>query len=214
MIACSCGRCGSRFKVEARFAGRPAACPSCKQQIVVAAPSRTGTASPVAINAGTKGVADLGSQSGSTGGRYAVEQELARGGMGVVFRAVDRDIRRHVAVKYLLDQSNGRKKIRFVEEAQITGQLEHPNVVPIHELGVDAQNRLFFSMKLVKGRSLAQVLDDLRLNEGAAAKEFTLGRLLNVFVNVCNALAYAHSRGVVHRDLKPANIMLGDFGEV
>src|SRR4029079_3672365 len=79
---------------------------------------------------------------------------------------------------------------------------------------VDKENRLFFSMKMVKGRSLAQIMDDLRQNPKTAEKEYTLGRLLNIFVNVCNGLAYAHSRGVVHRDLKPANIMVGDFGEV
>ena len=105
------------------------------------------------------------------------------------------------------------KKARFVEEAQITGQLEHPNIPPIHELGVDAQKQLFFAMKMVKGRSLAEVLDQLRRSP-ALEKEWPLGRLLNVVVNICNALAYAHSRGVVHRDLKPANIMVGDFGEV
>ena len=147
-------------------------------------------------------------------GRYLVEQEIARGGMGVVLRAVDCDIRREVAVKYLLDQADSGKKARFVEEAQITGQLEHPNIVPIHELGVDARKRLFFSMKMVKGRSLAQVLDELRQNPKQAEKEYSLGKLLNVLVSVCNALAYAHSCGVVHRDLKPANIMIGDFGEV
>src|SRR5262249_55962572 len=101
-----------------------------------------------------------------------------------------------------------------VEEAQITGQLEHPNIVPIHELGVDPMKRLFFSMKMVKGRSLAQVLDELRKDPKRAEKEFSLARLLNIVVNACHALAYAHSCGVVHRDLKPANIMVGDFGEV
>ena len=134
--------------------------------------------------------------------------------MGAVLRAVDCDIRREVAVKYMLDQADPKKKLRFIEEAQITGQLEHPNIVPIHELGMDAEKRLFFAMKMVKGRSLAQVLDDLRQNPKTAEREWSLGRFLNIFVNVCNALAYAHSRGVVHRDLKPANIMVGDFGEV
>jgi tetratricopeptide (TPR) repeat protein/Leucine-rich repeat (LRR) protein len=92
--------------------------------------------------------------------------------------------------------------------------LEHPNIVPIHELGIDAQKRLFFSMKMVKGRSLAQVLDALRQGPRTTEREFSLTRLLSVLVNVCHALAYAHSRGVIHRDLKPANVMLGDFGEV
>jgi serine/threonine protein kinase len=152
---------------------------------------------------------------GSSGGqRYRVLSEIARGGMGAVLRAADCDIRREVAVKYLLDQADERKKARFVEEAQITGQLEHPNIVPIHELGVDAKGRLFFSMKMVRGRSLQQVLAELRDYPRTAEKEYPLSRLLTVFVNVCHALSYAHSRGVVHRDLKPANVMIGDFGEV
>jgi serine/threonine protein kinase len=147
------------------------------------------------------------------GGRYVLDAEVARGGMGAVFRAVDGDIRREVAIKYLLDQNNPRQRLRFIEEAQITGQLEHPAIVPIHELGLDARQRLFFSMKMVRGRSLAQVLEELRQSPGAG-KLWPLSRLLTVFVSVCHALAYAHSRGVIHRDLKPANIMLGDFGEV
>lgn len=146
--------------------------------------------------------------------RYVMGAEIARGGMGAVVQATDRQIRREVAVKFLLDQSNQEKKIRFIEEAQITGQLEHPNVVPVHELGLDARQRLFFSMKMVKGRSLAQVLAGQQTVGGKQTREFSLSRLLNVFVGVCHALAYAHARGVIHRDLKPANIMLGDFGEV
>jgi serine/threonine protein kinase len=152
---------------------------------------------------------------GRAGGeRYRVLNEIARGGMGSVLRAADCDIRREVAVKYLLDQADERKKARFIEEAQITGQLEHPNIVAIHELGIDAKKRLFFSMKMVRGRSLQQVFGELHDYPRSAEKEYTLTRLLGIFVNVCHALAYAHSRGVVHRDLKPANIMIGDFGEV
>ena len=79
-----------------------------------------------------------------------------------MLRAIDCDIRREVAVKYMLQQADGKSKARFIEEAQITGQLEHPNIVPIHELGVDAQKRLFFSMKMVKGHSLAEVIKQLR----------------------------------------------------
>jgi serine/threonine protein kinase len=150
----------------------------------------------------------------SGGERYRVLNEIARGGMGAVLRTADCDIRREVAVKYLLDQADERKKARFIEEAQITGQLEHPNIVPIHELGIDAKKRLFFSMKMVRGRSLQEALSELRDYPRSAEKEYTLSRLLGIFVNVCHALAYAHSRGVVHRDLKPANIMIGDFGEV
>src|SRR5262249_42609404 len=110
--------------------------------------------------------------------------------------------------------NDARMKSRFVEEAQITGQLEHPNIVPVHELGIDGQDRLFFAMKMVKGHSLAQILQEIREHPRSAERHFTLRRLLMTFVSVCNALAYAHSRGVVHRDLKPANVMVGDFGEV
>jgi serine/threonine protein kinase len=161
-----------------------------------------------------RSVAEVLQTDQSGGQRYLLEGEVARGGMGAVLRAVDRDIRREVAIKYLLDQSDPRKKARFVEEAQVTGQLEHPNIVPVHELGIDARGHLFFSMKMVKGRSLQQVLQELREEPRSAGKEWPLSRLLNIFVGVCHALAYAHSRGVVHRDLKPANIMVGDFGEV
>jgi serine/threonine protein kinase len=146
--------------------------------------------------------------------RYSSADEIARGGMGAILRALDNRIRREVAVKYLLDQSNPEKKARFITEAQITGQLQHPNIVPVHDLGFDAQQRLFFAMKMVKGRSLAQILDSLRKDPDVAEKEWSLNRLLNGFVGVCNALAYAHDRGVIHRDVKPANVMLGEFGQV
>ncbi len=159
-------------------------------------------------------VTDLLSGSVRQGSRYTIESEIARGGMGAVVRAVDCDIRREVAIKYMLDDSDQGRKARFVEEAQITGQLEHPNIVPIHELGLDADKRLFFAMKLVNGRSLGQIVNELRKQPATAEKTWPLSRLLNIFVSICHALAYAHSRGVIHRDLKPANIMVGDFGEV
>src|SRR5262249_17478019 len=130
------------------------------------------------------------------------------------------DLRRAVALKYMLDEKDPRKKARFVEEAQINAQLEHPNIVPVYDLRIDAKGRPYLMMKLVKGRDLKSVLDQLRDSESGVAsaprvdKEWSLGRLLNVLVNTCNGLAYAHAYAVVHRDLKPANIMLGDFGEV
>src|SRR5262245_36488581 len=124
--------------------------------------------------------------------------------MGAVLRGIDRDVRREIAVKVMLDDTDPRNKARFVEEAQITGQLEHPNIVPVHELGLDEQQRPFFTMKMVKGRSLDDVLKRLASDPRAEA-EWPLGRLLTILVNVCHALSYAHSRQVIHRDLKPAN---------
>jgi Leucine-rich repeat (LRR) protein len=116
-------------------------------------------------------------------------------------------------MKVLLADQRDRDRRRFVEEAQINGQLEHPNIVPVHELGVDAENRLYFTMKLVRGRTLADIID-LLARDPAQVAEFSRFRLLRVFIQVCNAVAFAHNRGVVHRDLKPSNIMIGDFGEV
>ena len=100
--------------------------------------------------------------------KYVVASEIARGGMGVILRAVDRDIRRDVAMKVLLSERKDRSRERFVEEAQIAGQLEHPNIVPVHDLGVDADGRLFFTMKLVQGKSLGE-LRDQRRSPGIAA---------------------------------------------
>lgn len=231
-----------KLQVRDEFVGRSGPCPACKQTLVVPPPQQAiatpvgqinGTPSSlhqaglnvgVTLDAprGTKGeqeaesyspVSDLLAGRTRTGSRYVVDREIARGGMGAVVRAVDSDIRREVAVKYMLSDGDAAQKARFIEEAQITGQLEHPNIVPIHELGVDAERRLFFAMKMVKGRSLAQVLDELRKNPVNAEKKWSLARLLTIMTNICYALSYAHSRGVIHRDLKPANIMLGDFGE-
>ncbi len=151
--------------------------------------------------------------------RYEIECELAHGGMGVVYRAFDRDLRRVVAMKVLRDERlrvdradpalKDRALARFIDEAQITGQLDHPGIVPVHEMGLDADGRLFFTMPLVRGRELGRLF--------ALAREkregWSLQRLLTVFVRVCEAVAYAHSKGVVHRDLKPSNVMVGAFGE-
>jgi len=244
MIAFSCSHCGMKLQVKEQFAGRSSKCPACKHPLVVPPASVTGIYSaPQQIDDDGSSLAKAGFDGGVTlesdpkgrkptaaqkpqpsiddalasrkqGQRYVVQGEIARGGMGAVLKAVDCDIRREVAVKYMLDEKDARKKARFIEEAQINGQLEHPNIVPVYDLGVDSQKRPFIMMKMVKGQSLKDVLDQLRENPKQAEKEFTLGRLLNILVNVCNALAFAHARGVVHRDLKPANIMLGDFGEV
>ena len=147
-------------------------------------------------------------------GKFRIIEELNRGGMGVILRGRDRGLHREVAIKVIRDQGNERQRARFVEEAQITGQLEHPNIVPVHEFGVDETGRMFFAMKLVRGRNLAEVLEHHRIDPRAADREFPLIKQVGVLVQICNAIAFAHSRGVIHRDLKPSNIMLGDFGEV
>jgi serine/threonine-protein kinase len=142
--------------------------------------------------------------------RYRIDGEIARGGMGAVLKGRDPDLGRDVALKVLRDDYRDDAKMvcRFVEEAQIGGQLQHPGVVPIYELGTMADRRPFFAMKLVKGHTLAQLLAQ---RDGPDAD---LPRFLSVFESVCQTMAYAHARGVIHRDLKPSNVMVGSFGEV
>ncbi len=149
--------------------------------------------------------------------RYRSEGELARGGMARIVRVWDVDLRRHLAMKLLLPRGEAGKRGtpprslgRFLEEAQVAGQLDHPGIVPVHELGIDAEGRVFFTMKLVKGRELKEVIDDVH----AQSEEWTLARAVGVVVKVCEAMAYAHGKGVLHRDLKPSNVMVGRFGEV
>ena len=149
-------------------------------------------------------------------GRFAVLREIGRGGMGRVVEAHDPDLRREVALKLLIDPAEVSEEqlTRFVVEAQITSQLEHPNIVPVHEIGVTRDGDVFFVMKRVEGRSLKEILVSLVAGDEDVTRQWSRRRLLNTFVSICNAVAYAHDRGVVHRDLKPDNVMLGRFGEV
>jgi tetratricopeptide (TPR) repeat protein len=143
-------------------------------------------------------------------GRYELLGEIARGGMGAVLKGRDNDLGRELAVKVLLEQHHGNPALvrRFVEEAQIGGQLQHPGIVPVYELGTFPDRRPYFAMKLVKGRTLAALL-----SERKGARD-DLPRFLGIFEQVAQTVAYAHARGVIHRDLKPSNVMVGSFGEV
>ena len=142
--------------------------------------------------------------------RYQLLGEIARGGMGAVLKGRDADIGRDLAVKVLLEGHRHHPEMtrRFVEEAQISGQLQHPGIVPIYELGAFDDGRPFFTMKLVKGQTLASLL---REREHRAAE---ISRFLGIFEQVCQTVAYSHAHGVIHRDLKPSNIMVGAFGKV
>jgi serine/threonine-protein kinase len=148
-------------------------------------------------------------------GRYIIGNELGRGGVGRVVRAFDRDLGRVVAMKLPIDWPIEDAQLdRFIEEAQATGQLEHPNIVPIYDIGVLESGELFYTMKMVRNRSLRSVLNALRNRDVETTEEYGRLRLLNIFLQVCQAIQYAHARGVIHRDLKPENIMLGEYGEV
>lgn len=151
--------------------------------------------------------------------RYELQGEVARGGMGAIIKIWDKELQRNLAMKLILgreaDGSSGldvtpAKLARFLEEAQITGQLDHPGIVPVHEIGIDSQGQVYFTMKLVKGVDLREVLDQVRDGRNG----WSVTRALGVISKVCEAMSYAHDKGVIHRDLKPGNVMVGKFGEV
>jgi len=147
------------------------------------------------------------------GARYRFGEVLGEGGMGEVLAAHDEHIGRKVAVKRIraLDPT-AEELSRFLREARVQGRLQHPAVVPVHDLAIDRDGRPFFVMKRLTGTTLQELLVGLRAGagDGAAVRR----RMLRAFVDACLAIEFAHSRGIVHRDLKPANLMLGDFGEV
>jgi len=141
-----------------------------------------------------------------TGERYSGDTLLGQGGMGEVRLCVDKVIGREIARKTILPHArNGSTLARFVREAKVQARLEHPSIVPVYDIGRDEDGAVWFTMKRVRGRSLAEVI---------ASGEESRRKLLTAFVAVCYAVAFAHERGVIHRDLKPQNIMLGSFGEV
>ncbi len=149
-------------------------------------------------------------------GRFQTLGEIGRGGMGRVLKASDPELGRTVAVKVLIDPSQvtDEQLARFASEARITSQLEHPNIVPVYDMGATADGLVFFVMKKVVGRSLREIIDALAAGDEESARIWTLRRLLTTFVAVCNGVAFANDRGVLHRDIKPDNIMLGQYGEV
>ncbi len=156
---------------------------------------------------------------GSISERYELIETIGDGGMGTVFRAWDRDLDREVAIKTVRLRSSSagspstlaQRLRRFLNEARITGLLEHPNIVPVHDLGVLPSGRLFFAMKLVDGVTLT---DHFQISVPEAEASQSLPARVSILLKVCDALAFAHQRGVIHRDLKPENIMIGRFGEV
>ena len=148
--------------------------------------------------------------------KYEMKRVVGSGGMGVIYEAVDLKCDRSVAIKVLLEERKLQDGAhdRFTQEAKITAQLEHPNIIPVHELGNEAGGNTFYSMKLVQGVTLADVLVDIRKGRQAVVEKYPLGRLLTIFQKICDAVAFSHGKGVIHRDLKPSNVMIGEYGEV
>ncbi|MCP3915136.1 MAG: SUMF1/EgtB/PvdO family nonheme iron enzyme [bacterium] len=154
--------------------------------------------------------------------RYHIRGQVSEGGQGAVMRVWDEHLRRPLAMKVMIGAGavpatgatpplEQRRLGRFLEEAQVTSQLDHPSIVPVHELGLDADGRLYYTMKLVRGRDLGEVIE--RVHAGVD-EDWTVQRALGVVLKVCDAIAFAHAKGVVHRDLKPDNVMVGRYGEV
>ncbi len=152
--------------------------------------------------------------------RYQLEGEIDRGGIGAILRIHDRHLNRRLAMKVLLERrapaDDDEQKLahqilgRFLEEAQVTSQLDHPGVVPVHELGLDQTGKVYFTMRLVKGNTAGEIIRLARAEEDG----WTTTRVLEVVLKICDTMAFAHDKGVLHRDLKPQNVMVGKFGEV
>ena len=147
---------------------------------------------------------------------YQLSELVGQGGMAVVHKAEDLKLQRPVAMKRMLrgGVASNESRQRFIQEARVMGGLEHPNVVPIYELGLDAGGQVFYTMKLIKGVTFHEVLAEIKAGKAGSIARYPLSQLLTIFQKVCDAVSFAHSKGVIHRDLKPQNIMLGDFGEV
>jgi eukaryotic-like serine/threonine-protein kinase len=148
--------------------------------------------------------------------RYTLGDLLGEGGMGVVHACRDRRIGRDVALKMVRAEHASRPDLvaRFLREACVQGQLEHPAIVPVYDLGRDPEGNIYFTMKRIRGASFQEIFHALADGDENAARQFSRRKLLTAFASVCQALHFAHARGVIHRDLKPSNVMLGDFGEV
>lgn len=144
---------------------------------------------------------------------YSVEKEIAHGGMGIIYESSDLTLQRSVAVK-VSSVAGHHGDPRFKQEAEVLAALAHPNIVPIHSFGTDPNGNPFYSMKLIKGRTLQAIIDTLRADPTKASAEYPLAKRLSIFRKACDALSFAHSHGFIHRDIKPDNIMVGEYGEV
>lgn len=192
----TCPKCGSAYKANA-FGGQ---CPRC---LMAAASAGSGFGGfevlpPAELNAALE--------------EFDVTDLVGRGGMGAVYRARETRLDREVAIKLLAREAGADPEFaaRFAREAQVTAKLDHPSIVPVYGVGYDALGRCYYSMRLVRGRELGEIFQ----LANAGREGWNVARAVAVMVRVCQAVAFAHGKGVVHRDLKPSNIMVGELGEV
>lgn len=181
-----------------------------------AAPDDPGRDPPRLTGRHLEGVLETKSESGDDGARFRNGALLGSGGIGRVLAIEDRNLQREIAVKTLLpDQSGDSASVAaLITEARITSSLEHPGIVPVHDLDVSADGQIYYAMRRIHGRSLGALVAEAQRTGERPPAIADANALVTILLKVCDALGYAHSRGVVHRDLKPDNIMIGEFGEV
>ncbi|HEX4516789.1 MAG TPA: serine/threonine-protein kinase [Polyangiaceae bacterium] len=148
--------------------------------------------------------------------RYELANRLGEGGVGEVIKARDNDIERDVAIKRLRPEmrASNAHLLRFAEEVRTVGRLEHPNIVPIHDVGVHENGEYFFVMKYVEGETIENIIEKLAAGDRAYHARYPFERRVEIFMGMLEAIAYAHAKGIIHRDIKPANVMVGPYGEV
>ncbi len=148
--------------------------------------------------------------------KYKFQGKLISGGMGAILEVIDQDLRRLTAMKVIKPsfKNDERALIDFIREAKITAMLEHPNIIPVHELGLSEETGLFFTMKLMKGEPLNNILNEIKNGNAAYQEKYNEYSLMNIFRKICDAVDFAHSRNIIHRDIKPHNVIVGRYGEV